>query len=126
MSSLIEQINDPANAELMKHVTGFRFTAVPDEYAIVEDADSWDVYVEWRGDDKWAVKRGPYTYSADLTRSAEPRPSSRTDGWTKIFRHDLADAISIAQEVAETVTVNGMTASKFVEWYKENFEAPEK
>lgn len=120
MSSLIDQINDPANVELLKHVTGLRFTDVPEEYANVEDADAWDVYVEWRGGNKWSVKRGPYVYSAELKRSAEPQPSSRTDGWLKIFRHDLADAIEIAQKVARTMTVNGMSAEKFAEWCKEN------
>lgn len=69
------------------------------------------LYVEWRGDDRWAVTTGfRDCLAADGTWSYEPRPSERDDDWIGTHRFDLNTALSMAKTHASNIRVNGHTA----------------
>lgn len=72
----------------------------------------FEVTVEWRGNDRWAVLHSGYCLGADGEWDYERRPSSRTDEWLASHRFDLDTALRLAKDVAPGITVNGWT----VEW----------
>lgn len=56
------------------------------------------VYVEKRGDGKWAVTCSGEVLSDDGSWEYEPMPSGRSEDFIKRTRFDLADAITRATE----------------------------
>ncbi|MFG3051835.1 hypothetical protein ACGFZP_12920 [Kitasatospora sp. NPDC048239] len=92
------------------------------------DAHVFEIAVEYRGRDLWAVTRHHQSLGADGQWSWGPewppgKPGSREpendtewdayhaarDEWTANHRHDLDTALKLAQEAARHVTVNGLT-----------------
>ncbi|MFS4103834.1 hypothetical protein [Streptomyces sp. PD-S100-1] len=72
----------------------------------------YEVTVEDRGADRWAVCWMGDCLAADGTWDREPRPSIRDDDWLDTHRFTLATALKLAEEAAPHVTVNGITASQ--------------
>jgi hypothetical protein len=67
----------------------------------------FNLKVEYRGDDKWAVLRG-----TDGLWDWESNPSSRTDEWLATHHFDLDAALDLARQHAPQVKVNGRTAAE--------------
>lgn len=72
----------------------------------------FEISVEWRGDDRWAVLRHRWCLGVDGTWDYELRPSEREDDWLDTHRFDLDTALRLAKEAAPGVTVNGRTAAQ--------------
>ncbi|QBZ72796.1 hypothetical protein PP304_gp157 [Gordonia phage Phendrix] len=88
----------------------------------MDNAWMWAIYVEYRGDDKWAVtKPGGDCLSRHKNKSwhHEPRPSSRTEYWTTMHRFTWDEAVAAAIEASTTVKVMNKTAQEYADWYKE-------
>lgn len=105
-------------------VTRYEVTCLPPDYS---DADVFTLTVEWRGEDRWAVRRGSVFYDAQGDRSwgfqwedgrepvtDEDRESCNQayDVWLAEHRFDLDTALSIAKKAAPLMTVNGWTVEK--------------
>lgn len=82
------------------------------EYA--KGGHHFEITVEWRGEDRWAVLRSGWCLGADGDWDYERRPSEREDDWIAAHRFDLRTALRLAKEAAPTVTVNGVTAADAV------------
>lgn len=70
----------------------------------------YEITVEYRGNDRWAVKRHSQCLGSDGTWDWESIPSEREDDWLDGHRFDLDTALKLAREQAPLVTVNGRTA----------------
>ncbi|MFF7991739.1 hypothetical protein ACFZDG_18340 [Kitasatospora xanthocidica] len=119
---------------LEPHVQATRYTVncVPADSS--PDAHVFEIAVEWRGGDRWAVTRhhkslssdgkwswGP-DWPADDPGSREPKNDAEwaeyhavRDAWTASHRHDLDTALKLAREAAPHVTVNGLTPAAALE-----------
>jgi hypothetical protein len=83
--------------------------------AIPESSVNHSVYavqVQWRGDDRYAVKRHSLVLGADGEWDYEPMPSSREDDWITTHRFGYEEALQRAVEAAPHVTVNGITVAE--------------
>jgi hypothetical protein len=76
------------------------------------DSHVFEITVEYRGADRWAVKRHSQCLAADGTWDYEMRPSEREDEWLDAHRFDLDTALHLAKEAAPKVTVNGITVTE--------------
>lgn len=76
----------------------------------------YDITVERRSPDRWAVCRMRWCLGADGEWEYEPLPSEREDDWLETHRFDLDTALRLAKEAAPGVVVNGLTAVECVEW----------
>lgn len=105
-------------------VTRYEVSCLPPDAA---DADVFTLTVEWRGDDRWAVRRARAFYDAQGNRSwgyrweddrepvtDEERASYAQgyDEWVAAHRFDLDTALDIAKKAAPSMTVNGCTVGK--------------
>jgi hypothetical protein len=83
---------------------------------LLPDADPhghvFELAVEWRGDDRWAVLRHGRCLGINGEWDYELRPSEREDEWIAAHRFDLATALRLAKEAAPGVMVNGLTAAQ--------------
>lgn len=75
------------------------------------DSHVFEITVEYRGNDRWAVKRHSQVLGSDGTWDYEMRPSAREDDWLAEHRFDLDTALKLAKEQAPQVTVNGFTVT---------------
>lgn len=75
------------------------------------DSQVFEITVEHRGNDRWAVKWHSQCLAADGTWDYEMRPSEREDEWLAEHRFDLDTALKLAKEQAPLVTVNGFTVA---------------
>ena len=71
----------------------------------------FEITVDYRGHDRWAVLRGRRCLGVDGQWSWESIPSEREDDWIATHRFDLDTALRLAKEAAPGVTVNGRTAA---------------
>lgn len=105
--------------ELLKHARKFVFNAIPEEIRALDTYDEvnhFDVYVEWRGKDSWAVvDRFGSCYDAQGKRDYEPQPSSRTKKFLKKYRFPLDEAIEIAQAVSKEMKLMRFNVEEFCE-----------
>lgn len=74
----------------------------------------YEITVEYRGNDRWAVKRHSQCLGSDGTWDWESIPSEREDEWLAEHRFDLGTALKLAKEQAPLVTVNGLTVADAV------------
>lgn len=87
----------------------FRVSVLPDDY---QEGWAWDLMVEYRDKDKWAVVlRDTRCLSVDGTWNYEPSPSSRTEEWKAAHRFTFDEAIRLAKKEAPNVAVNDIRAS---------------
>ena len=91
------------------HVRSYDVTIWPPHIECA-DSETWKITVEYRGQDTWAVKRGPFCLGSDGTWVPEPIPSYRRDGWLKTHRFPLDQALDLACQHAPKIVINGMTA----------------
>ncbi|MET7975790.1 hypothetical protein ABZW44_22645 [Streptomyces mirabilis] len=75
------------------------------------DSHVFEITVEYRGHDRWAVTRHSQCLAADGTWDWEMRPSERENDWLDTHRFDLDTALKLAREQAPLVTVNGFTVA---------------
>src|SRR6185436_1092107 len=61
-----------------------------------DEAGTWDVRVESRGEGRWAVCHFRYCADADGNWDYEPSPSNREDDWKATHRFDLDTALELA------------------------------
>jgi hypothetical protein len=87
--------------------------ALPDDDP---DKSVWDITVEERSRDRWAVVHRGFCLRRDGKTAYESNPSSRTDRFKRAYRYDLDTALAIARKYAPKVTVYGMTAAQLVDW----------
>ena len=98
----------------------------PTQYAVSvlpeDDINShvYEITVEYRGRDRWAVLRGRQCLGTDGAWSWESIPSEREDEWLDAHRFDLDTALRLAKEAAPHVVVNGRTAAQFRAWLVES------
>lgn len=105
-------------------ITRYEVSCLPPDYP---DANVFTLTVEWRGEDRWAVRRGGAIYDAEGNRSwgyvwedgrepvtAEERVSYQQgyDAWMASHRFDLDTALGVAKKVAPLLTVNGWTVER--------------
>ncbi|GHD70389.1 hypothetical protein GCM10010317_077620 [Streptomyces mirabilis] len=88
--------------------TRYIVNLLPDTAA---EAHVFEITVEWRGADRWAVLRNGWCLDSNGKWDYEMRTSEREDDWISWHRFDLDTAIRLAKEVAPGVTVNGRTAA---------------
>ena len=81
-----------------------------------DDASSWDIRVEWRGSDRWAVLHSRHCLGTDGEWDWETIPSERTDEWIAAHRFTLEAALHLAREAAPKVVVSGMTPAQAQAW----------
>lgn len=65
----------------------------------------FELFVEWRGRDRWAVTDRMGCLSIDGTWDYEMMPSERTDEWKAAHRFDLETALRLATEMAPKMTI---------------------
>lgn len=75
------------------------------------DSHVFEITVEYRGHDRWAIKRHSQVLSAAGVWDWEMRPSEREDDWLDSHRFDLDTALKLAREQAPLVRVNGFTVA---------------
>ncbi|MBY8341985.1 hypothetical protein LXH13_06280 [Streptomyces spinosirectus] len=68
------------------------------------------IYVENRGDDRWAVVRRRECMNAKGEWSYELRPSERDDEWLADHRFNRVTALELAKWAAPRIVANGHTA----------------
>lgn len=71
----------------------------------------FEITVEWRGDDRWAVMHFGFALGRDGEWEYEPRPSSREDDWLESHRFGYDEALKLAKAAAPGLTVNGFRAA---------------
>lgn len=88
-------------------VTRFHVSCFPVDH---EDHGSFNVMVEYRGRDLWAVVNGfGQCLNTDGEWDWEMRPSEREDDWLASHRFTVRDAVRMARDVAPKLIVNGWT-----------------
>lgn len=89
-------------------------TVRPTRYVVscfpLDHEDShFDLSVEYRGRNLWAVVRLSSCLGVDGTWSYGSIPSEREDEWLSSHRFDLVTALRLAKDAAPHITVNGYT-----------------
>lgn len=95
---------------LVCYVTGYEVGYFPpdDEGGLV-----FNLKVEYRGEDKWAVcKGGRQCLGSDGLWDWESIPSERTEEWLATHRFGLDEALDLARRHAPSIKVNGKTAAE--------------
>ena len=91
--------------EPVVRVTRYTVSCLPEAEI---DRSSWDLIVEERGPDSWAVLSGSYCLGRRGKLVYEPSPSRRSDAFKKAYRFPLEEALKIARTYAPTIVRNGM------------------
>lgn len=93
-------------------VTEVIFSALPDDHP---DRDLFEVKVAWRGRDRYAVLRRSRCLGRDGTWDYESIPSERTDDWIATHRFAYDEALKLAHQACQGITVNGHTVADVLE-----------
>lgn len=117
---LSELVADPAYADILKYSKRFTVTIVPEIYKNDYDAHYWEVTVEYRGKDNWAVSWLGQTYDFNGGRVDEPLPSSRSDRYLDDYRFNLQEAVLLAEKVAPTLKLNRTTVQDYIKRLEEH------
>ena len=97
-------------AELEPVVTQYTVCALPEghmDYSLF--SMTVDRVLGYEGVSGWAVRRMGRCLDRKGRWDHEPQPSSRTNGWIKQNRHDLAKALDLAKAAAPLVKINGLS-----------------
>lgn len=81
----------------------------------VEGGRHWDLTVEWRGGELWAVMWHGLAFNRRGRTDYERQPSSRTDAWKRAHYFPEAEALQLAHKFAPTVKVNGLLPADLIE-----------
>lgn len=98
--------------ETWQRVTQYVVSAIPE--GLCPDGFHWDLTVEWRGEDRWAVMWHGYAFNGKGRTDYERQPSSRTDAWKRAHYFPEAEALQLAHKFAPTVKVNGLLPADLV------------
>lgn len=101
------KLPDPA-PNVHVRVTEVTISALPEDNV---NHGIYAVQVQWRGDDRYAVKQHGLVLGADGEWDYEPTPSSREDDWIATHRFGYDEAFERAVQAAPHVTVNGFTVA---------------
>lgn len=100
---------ETATPEPIVQVTRYEVSLLPESNI---NRRHFTLYVEWRGNDTWAVTNGFHEcLGTDGSWSYESIPSERRDEWIVEHRFDLDTALKLARDHAPNATVNGFTAA---------------
>lgn len=99
--------DQPATLEPRVQATRYTVNCMPEDAA--PDAHVFEITVEYRGADRWAVTRHEMCLGADGTWDFGVKPYDRGDDWLNAHRFDLNTALELAKQAAPNVTVNGLT-----------------
>lgn len=111
---------EPGQPEPIVQATRYTVNCLPEDGL---DSHVFEITVEYRGDNRWAVKRHSQCLAADGTWDYEMRPSEREDDWLAAHRFDLNTALKLAKEAAPHVTVNGFTVADALRMAQQRTEA---
>ncbi|MFF7795604.1 hypothetical protein [Streptomyces sp. NPDC007991] len=98
----------PTTPEPTVQATHYSVNCLPEDGI---DSHVFEITVEYRGRNLWAVKRHSQVLGADGVWDYEMRPSERDDDWLAGHRFDLDTALKLAKQQTPLVTVNGHTVS---------------
>lgn len=111
-------------------VTQYTVSVLPEDSI---NRPGWEITVEYRGRDRWAVMHGGTCLSRDgvadmgigagMAVDYEPIPSERDEKWLARYRFTEQEALERAVEWAKVIRVNGKTAAEILEW-EAQFDAP--
>ena len=90
--------------------TRYTVSVMPDDEIA---GSSFDVAVEYRGFDRWAVTRGSSCLSRSGEWEYEVQPSSRDDEWLDEHRFTKDEALAAAKDAAPLVVINGIRADEW-------------
>jgi len=102
-----------APSEAVIAVTEYTLSPLPLDHPDQQLIYNWNLTVEWRGEDQWAVKHIGYTLRADGDWEYEPSPSSRDDDYLTRCRFARDTALGMARKALPGISVNGST---YAEW----------
>ncbi|MFI8942696.1 hypothetical protein [Streptomyces syringium] len=88
--------------------TRYAVSCLPDDNI---DANLFEITVEYRGANRWAVTRLGSCLGADGTWARGVKEYDRGDDWLAAHRFDLETALRLAEAAAPHVTVNGFTVA---------------
>lgn len=71
----------------------------PTTYTIFDDNDFILAIIESRGNNRWAIKDGPYSLSKDRKWDYETSPSNRNEKYLKEHRFLYDEAEKIVKEI---------------------------
>lgn len=94
-----------ATPEVHALITEVMVCVLPNDH---EDYEAFAIKVQWRGDDRYAVKRLSRVLGIDGKWSYEPNPSSRDDEWIAGHRFSYHEAMALAVKAAPHVAINGL------------------
>lgn len=91
--------------DLLVHVrmTRYEVCALPAHH---DDFPAYRLFVEWRGDDQWVVRRDRRVLDENGRWEWE---SSLRDSDTANYHFDVETALRLAEDAARQVVTNGMT-----------------
>lgn len=100
--------------------TAYSVNCLPEDHI---DSHVFEITVEYRSRNRWAVKRHSQVLGADGQWDYEMRPSEREDDWLDNHRFDLDTALKLAKEQAPLITVNGFTVADALRMAQQRQEA---
>jgi hypothetical protein len=109
-----------ATPEPVVRATQYAVNCLPEDGI---DSHVFEITVEYRGNDRWAVKRHSQCLDINGVWDWEMRPSEREDDWLDTHRFDLDTALRLAKEQAPLVTVNGHTVTDALRLAQQRREA---
>lgn len=89
-------------------ITQYTVSCIPEESV---HRPSFEITVERRAPDRWAVLRNSRCLNRDGSWDYEPRSSNREDDWLDEHRFTAQDALRLAAEWASKITSNHMTVA---------------
>jgi hypothetical protein len=100
------------NGATRQRAIRYAVSLLPDGYTF--ESRFWDVIVEYRGRDRWAVTFGGQVLSRSGAWAYDRRTTS--EHWLATHRFEEHEALALANKVALTIKVNGLTAEQYIEW----------
>lgn len=122
MESILPYLTATENHGLLDSLDEFSIHAIPTKFRTVDTNPYYTVTVSRRGKDSWAVIYQGRVYSKSLTPRSEGLPSSRTEAFLKRYRFTLLEAVALAEKLAPTVSMRGVTAADIIK-HKTWFDA---
>jgi hypothetical protein len=105
-------------ADVHVEIAAYSVNAVPPGIAPM-DRQSWEIRVELRGEDRWAVVHHKCCLNRDGEWEWEPSPSNRDDDFLDRCRFGREDALARAVRAAPRILVNGRDAAGLTAWWAE-------
>lgn len=99
----------PSSNHSHVQITQYTVSCIPEDSI---DRPAFEIMVERRSRDRWAVTRNSRCLSRDGLWDYEPSPSSRDEDWLEGHRFTEIEALNLAAEWAPKTKVNGMTAAE--------------